>query len=668
MLTIVYCTRESKPEHKEHLIKTSGLHKHLEIIEIVNNGEALTKAYNRGLQQATNDIVVFCHDDITIETKQWGHKLLKLMSNNQEYGIIGVAGTKYLSQSGKWWENPKKMYGRVQHTHEGKTWLSSYSDDLGKEIEETVLVDGLFFAVDKTKLKKTFNEDVEGFHFYDVTFCFENFLEGVKIGVTTIIRVNHQSVGMTNEQWEVNRQKFVDKFKDKLPVTIDKKTRKNEKLKILFIAMSLENDSENETYFLNIIKKLKENNHSVTVMSKINKKQELMFKNNNIKVANLLEPPGFKLGDGKWGFNTDNGYVLSKENNLYKINEPSFDLIYITNPQLFEHFKKLYGDFDFVSVESSPENTPITDPLVISYFAKDDVIKNNLITKFSIDSNNIKMFEPKVVTRKKLNKYIKGPIKIVSGWSDKGGSTFALIRLTKELNNAGYDATFYGPHKWHLDKCKSGVLDETFSVKPNDRLITHFINLPKRPNAGKVVLSCHEKNLFEVGKITKYWDEVVFLNEKHRKYHSDYNGPYQIIPNFKQEFIRRDKTGLDKIAGVIGSFDENKQTHVSINRALVDGCEKIYLFGEIGGVYYDNFVKPLLSDKVIVMGFYENKQQMYDMIGRVYHSSKSEVACLVKDECLSTGVSFYGNESTEYDNIDISNNDILKEWIKILEL
>ena len=61
MVTVVYCTRETKPEHKEHLIKSSGLHKHIEVIEIINNGESLTHTYNRGLKQAKNDIVVFCH-------------------------------------------------------------------------------------------------------------------------------------------------------------------------------------------------------------------------------------------------------------------------------------------------------------------------------------------------------------------------------------------------------------------------------------------------------------------------------------------------------------------------------------------------------------------------------------------------------------------------------
>ena len=171
MITVVYCTRKTNPEHKEHLIKSSGLHKHIEVIEIINNGESLTKSYNKGLKQAKNNIVVFCHDDLTIETKQWGNKLVKQFEKNPEYGIIGVAGTKYMASSGQWWEDKRKMYGRVKHTHEGKSWLSAYSDDLGLELEEVVIVDGVFFAVDKSRLKTNFNESVEGFHFYDVTIC-----------------------------------------------------------------------------------------------------------------------------------------------------------------------------------------------------------------------------------------------------------------------------------------------------------------------------------------------------------------------------------------------------------------------------------------------------------------------------------------------------------------
>ena len=55
-------------------------------------------------------------------------------------------------------------------------------------------------------------------------------------------------------------------------------------------------------------------------------------------------------------------------------------------------------------------------------------------------------------------------VKIISGWSDRGGSTFAFINLTNKLNESGIDTTFYGPHPWHLDKCKSGLLDEKFRL------------------------------------------------------------------------------------------------------------------------------------------------------------------------------------------------------------
>ena len=58
MITVIYCTRQSNLEHREHLIKSSGLVKNIEIIEIINNGESLTSCYNRGLKQAKNNIIV----------------------------------------------------------------------------------------------------------------------------------------------------------------------------------------------------------------------------------------------------------------------------------------------------------------------------------------------------------------------------------------------------------------------------------------------------------------------------------------------------------------------------------------------------------------------------------------------------------------------------------
>lgn len=228
MITVVYCTRKSNRKHYDHIRKSSGLTSKIEVIEIVNEGESLTKAYNRGLKEATNDIVVFCHDDIVFTKDGWGRKLIKHF-NKSDFGILGIAGTTDMDVSGRWWTDASKMVGVVKHSHEGRTWESKYSGNFTDRIIETVTVDGLFFVVHKDRIKETFDEAVEGFHFYEVNFNLRNHLAGVKIGVIFDVKVTHKSIGQTNDEWEKNRIKFSEEFKDKLPRKIDVVPFKNER-------------------------------------------------------------------------------------------------------------------------------------------------------------------------------------------------------------------------------------------------------------------------------------------------------------------------------------------------------------------------------------------------------------------------------------------------------
>jgi GT2 family glycosyltransferase len=206
MISVIYCTREPNPKHTEHIKKTSGV-KAIEVIEIVNNGEPITKAYNRGIKQATNDIIVLCHDDIIL-SEDWAKKIIKHF-NTTDYGILGVAGTTRLAENGVWWQDRHLMVGCVKHSHNGRTWESRYSYSNGIKEIDVVLVDGLFIAINKTKIKKDFDENYDGFHFYDVTFCIRNKAEGVRIGVIFDVHITHKSIGMVNESWEKNRQQFV---------------------------------------------------------------------------------------------------------------------------------------------------------------------------------------------------------------------------------------------------------------------------------------------------------------------------------------------------------------------------------------------------------------------------------------------------------------------------
>ena len=260
-------------------------------------------------------------------------------------------------------------------------------------------------------------------------------------------------------------------------------------------------------------------------------------------------------------------------------------------------------------------------------------------------------------------------IKIVSGYSDKGGSTTFFINLTNFFNENGIDCTFYGNQPYHLDKCKSGTITNDLKYESDDIIIAHFLQLPERPPVKKVILSCHEKWWFPVGKVKQYWDVCVFLHEEHRKYHSEYKGEFTIIPNIKEDLVISDKSLVSNIAGIIGTIEDRKQTHVSIQRALKDKCDKILLFGQIGDQqYYDRYVKPFISGKVVHHGYTTNKQEMYDMISKVYHSSKGEVACLVKDECYLTGTEFYGNEETNNEVSLLTNQEILNLWKKLFNI
>lgn len=209
-LTVVISTKSIDSSFEEHVKKTSGI-KDLEVIFYENpNGISLTEIYNKGLSESNNDIVVFCHDDILFHKNKWGVKLLNDFRNS-DYGILGVAGSTYMAPNGRWWEDQTKMVGIVKHSSEGKTWTSKYSSKFEVPIE-TCVVDGVFFACDKRKIKNTFDENFKGFHFYDIDFSFGNHINGVKVGVTFSVDITHKSIGMTNEEWEKNRIQFTKKY------------------------------------------------------------------------------------------------------------------------------------------------------------------------------------------------------------------------------------------------------------------------------------------------------------------------------------------------------------------------------------------------------------------------------------------------------------------------
>ena len=384
MITVGYSTRKSSEEFKELLRKSSG-HPKIEIIEKVNpDGRSLTEVYNEILEESTNDIVVLCHDDIYFDTKNWAKKLVRHFEKNP-HGIIGLAGTSHMPKSGMWWEDRSKMYGIVNHESEGKKWESKYSSSLGDKLKDVVIVDGLFICLSKSRIKKRFDETVEGFHFYDVNFSFQNFLEGVQIGVMFDIRVTHKSIGMTNEKWERNRIQFSERYSSELPKIVPKK--KSEKLKILLSCLFFKTFTGSEVYVYELARTLVGLGHDVTVLSDVGKPLEDMAKRLGIKTYSLQEPPGFKLGDGKWSLNTPQGMVVSTPNTMYKVSEVNFDIIHVQHEPTTNFICQLYPNIPKISTIHSEVislEKPVINDTIREYICIRPEIQQHIIDVYEI--------------------------------------------------------------------------------------------------------------------------------------------------------------------------------------------------------------------------------------------------------------------------------------------
>ena len=391
MITIGYSTREHNPKFIEYLKKSSGFKK-VEVIEKINNGKkSLSEVYNEIINESKTDIIVLCHDDIYFDTTGWFHKI-KTHFEKSDYGIIGVAGTTNMPDSGRWWDVRKNMIGIVNHESGGKKWTSKYSEDFGKSISETVIVDGLFIALSKSRIKHTFDEDFKGFHFYDVSFCFRNHIEGVKVGVVTNIRITHKSIGQTNEQWEENRKFFVEKYGKNLPVKLQFDS--NRKIKVLLSCLFFKNFTGSELYVYELAKNLMKLNCSVTVVSQIGGPLTDMAKKIGIKCFSFEEAPGFKLGDGQWGMNTPEGFKPSQPNVLYRVGEVNYDIIHIQHKPITERILSMYPEIDKISSIHSEVislEDPIKDPTIKKYIAIRPEIKNHIVNNFQIPEEMVEV-------------------------------------------------------------------------------------------------------------------------------------------------------------------------------------------------------------------------------------------------------------------------------------
>lgn len=169
-----------------------------------------------------NPLIIMCHDDIEIlcEPSKFKKTLVEWASG-AETGLVGVAGTQKLAETGVWWDRDvwmQKLHrGCVFHEQDGMfhpTWYGGPGN--------VVVLDGLFLAGYADKLRNIGLEKPKYFEgdwdFYDIYYSLRSYESCGYINKVMPIYVKHDSVGELagRESWHKNRKKLIQMYR--LPI------------------------------------------------------------------------------------------------------------------------------------------------------------------------------------------------------------------------------------------------------------------------------------------------------------------------------------------------------------------------------------------------------------------------------------------------------------------
>lgn len=231
MISIIICSREKTicSRLSENIKKTVGCNYELIIIDNSNNRFSLFQAYNIGIEKSIGKYVCFIHDDIFFHTNGWGINLLRIFNKHPAIGLIGVAGAKVKTRMpSAWWDVPEgqKVINIIQHfpNKEKEKWNLGFNSLKNVEV---VVVDGVFMAARRVN-DICFNENLEGFHNYDLNISFEYKKFGYRIIVTNEILLEHFSLGTLNSSWVNSTFKIHNLYNRILPLTSIKTDVKTE--------------------------------------------------------------------------------------------------------------------------------------------------------------------------------------------------------------------------------------------------------------------------------------------------------------------------------------------------------------------------------------------------------------------------------------------------------
>lgn len=223
---IVCATRQTKADFfvNTALGRSLGLYGKLGGFDLSlfdQNTLGLPKVYNQVIHESLDDpsILIFIHDDVHLCDLFWPGRVLQGLS---VFDVLGVAGNRRrVPMQPSWckigdkytWDENENLSGMVGH---GTGFPPDNISFFGPSAQEVKLLDGLMLITHSETLHNHalyFDEQFD-FHFYDLDFCRQAELKGIKMG-TWPISVVHESYGnmASNKSWDTAYQRYIAKWR-----------------------------------------------------------------------------------------------------------------------------------------------------------------------------------------------------------------------------------------------------------------------------------------------------------------------------------------------------------------------------------------------------------------------------------------------------------------------
>jgi GT2 family glycosyltransferase len=225
-IRIVCATRGSRQQFMDSTALGRSLkpYSYIETAESVqlqlfeNNALGLSAVYNAAIQFAHQNpaILVFVHDDVWLSDFFFHQRIYEAL---EKFDVIGLAGNRRRVQRQPTWASTTTEFqwdvghlsGTIGH---GKGLPTDAVSVYGPAGVECKLLDGLMLIAHSAKLVANdvrFDERFK-FHFYDLDFCRQAEIRGLRMGTWPLSVVHEGSTPFGTPDWQAGYERYLQKY------------------------------------------------------------------------------------------------------------------------------------------------------------------------------------------------------------------------------------------------------------------------------------------------------------------------------------------------------------------------------------------------------------------------------------------------------------------------